>query len=141
MKHAQDRLSSGFFPAIALALFALLLVREVQAAGTIRGHSIGYDLTYALNGSLKYVETVTDAAVGTLTFSASIPDGADVYIQCPVDTYYINLASGDSNAVITKAPKVLADVLQHVGVLTRGVSQIGFDTTGASSACKIFQAY
>jgi hypothetical protein len=130
---------------LAIVVAALIVLipfgQHALAAGPVRTRLTGYELTYALNGSLKYIQTVTDAAVGTITFSTAIEDGADVWIQCSVDSYYINLNSGDSNAVIAKMPKVPADELRHVGILTAGVTQIGVDTTGASSDCKLFQAY
>ena len=128
------------FFAVALVGFVLAFIPSAFGAGEVRGQKFGYDLTYALNGSLKHNQTFTDAAAGAVTESAIIPEGADVYIQCSSDTYVLNLraASTDGGGSMVK---ILADQLYHVGLLSLSVPYVTIDAVSASTTCKIFLAY
>lgn len=124
---------------LSLLIGSVFAVQLADAAPT-RNNRAGAQLTYAINGSLRYVGSVTtppDAGEEELT---GWEDGAMAYTWCDAATNQINLKSDAGAAVITQMVPVAASTLYPVGVLRAGapVVTVTSQVIGVSANCRSF---
>ena len=151
----MNDLKKWAFPGVALALLAGLLFG--WAATAANGRSItGHELTYLLNGSPKYLGTISDAlpmlADGGAPFTSNattstaftMGDGEMVMVQCDEPAYIVNLAASNSGARVAKAVELSADEKFLFGMVSKGVPFVSVDTGNADGGavnCKVFAVY
>jgi len=132
------------------AVLSAVVFGAIAYSAPTRNNRAGAQLTYALNGSLRWVASTTTATDAGFTQLTGWEDGAMAYTYCDVATYQVNAVndvtyqadaavSDAGNVQIARAVPVAAATLYPVGVLRAGTSYVHIASQASGgAACRGF---